>query len=92
MGLAHKVVPAADLIGAARALADEVAAGAPLALQALKEVLLRIDGMAVRDAMETVKWGKPTGLANYDKLPTSEDAIEGMRAFAEKREPQWKGR
>jgi crotonobetainyl-CoA hydratase len=91
-GLAHKVVPAADLMGAARALADEVAAGAPLALQALKEVLLRIDAMPVRDAMETVKWGKPTGLANYDKLPTSEDAIEGMRAFAEKREPQWKGR
>ncbi len=91
-GLVHQVVPGASLIAAARALAEQIAAGAPLALQAFKEVLHRIDGMPIREAMETVKWGRPTGLASYDRLPTSEDALEGMRAFAEKREPQWKGR
>jgi len=91
-GLVHKVVPGAELVETARALAEEIAAGAPLALQAFKEVLLHIDSMPVREAMETVKWGRPTGLASYDKLPTSEDAMEGMRAFAEKREPRWKGR
>ena len=91
-GLAHDVMPGAQLMAAARALAEDIAAGAPLALQALKEVLLHIESMPIREAMETVKWGTPTGLASYDRLPASEDAMEGMRAFAEKREPQWKGR
>lgn len=91
-GLAHDVMPGAQLMAAARALAEDIAAGAPLALQALKEVLLHIESMPIREAMETVKWGTPTGLASYDRLPESEDAMEGMRAFAEKREPQWKGR
>jgi len=91
-GLAHQVVPGAQLMETSRGLAEAVAAGAPLALQALKEVLLHIESMPIREAMETVKWGRPTGLASYDRLAASEDAIEGMRAFAEKREPQWKGR
>lgn len=91
-GLACKVVPAERLMAEARALAEEIAKGAPLALQALKEVLAHIETMSVREAMTAVRWGRPTGLAHYDRLPDSEDAREGARAFAEKREPQWKGR
>ncbi len=90
-GLAHRVVPIDQLMSTARELATEIAKGAPLALQALKEVLLHIESMPLRDAMTDVKWGRKTGLEFYDALPASEDAIEGARAFAEKREPQWQG-
>ena len=91
-GLVHKVVSQDQLLEEARAFAEELSHGAPLALQALKEVLAYLDCMPVREAMAKVKPGAGTGLPVYDRLHESEDAMEGITAFAEKRDPVWKGK
>jgi crotonobetainyl-CoA hydratase len=89
-GLARKAVPAAELQHEALALATEIAAGAPLALQALKEVMQAMDGRSLRDAMEMSSAGSTT-LPILDRMWKSEDAKEGPRAFLEKRAPNWRG-
>jgi crotonobetainyl-CoA hydratase len=91
-GLVHKAYKPAELLPAARAMAAEISKGAPIALQALKEVLQFTDGMNIVQAMRVVRMGGTHGLEMYGKIPTSEDAMEGIRAFAEKREPVFKGR
>ncbi len=91
-GLVYKTFKPADLLPAARAMAEEISKGAPIALQALKEVLQFTDGMNIVDAMRIVRMGGKHGLEMYGKIPTSEDAMEGIRAFAEKREPVFKGK
>lgn len=90
-GLVAEVLPQADLMDRALALADEVAEGAPLALQALKEVMAKIATLPLDEAMAVTRPGK-SGLPIYERMSTSEDYLEGPRAFAEKRKPVWKGR
>jgi crotonobetainyl-CoA hydratase len=88
-GLANRVVPGADLMDSALELAGQITAGAPLAVAAIQEVLAATAGLELRDANALMRSGDLTA---YTRMLGSEDAVEGPRAFAEKRPPEWTGR
>jgi crotonobetainyl-CoA hydratase len=88
-GVANRVVPLSDLMDTALALAAEVCAGAPLAVAAVEEVLARTAGLDVEAGFRAMHEGD---LPRYRQMLASEDAVEGPRAFAEKRPPRWQGR
>jgi crotonobetainyl-CoA hydratase len=86
IGLVNRVVPPDALMAAARALADELLECAPLALQASKQVMLQsLDEPDFARAM-TRRYEAA------ERMLASDDAIEGPRAFAQKRKPDWQGR
>jgi enoyl-CoA hydratase len=85
LGLVNRVVPAGTAVPAALALAEEVAAGAPLALIASKRIMQQQWDWPAEDAFERQA-------AISEPVFGSEDAREGAVAFAEKRPPVWRGR
>jgi enoyl-CoA hydratase/carnithine racemase len=85
MGLISRVVPDAELAGAARALALEIAANAPMAVQASKKMMRMGLGEGFNDHVHHV-------YLQLLPLMRSQDAAEGMRAFMEKRTPNFTGR
>jgi crotonobetainyl-CoA hydratase len=91
-GLINQVVPDGTVVAAALALAEQIAANAPLAVQASKRVAVGVDledGRATITADET---GWTRTRREIGTLMRSEDAKEGPLAFAEKRAPVWKAR
>jgi enoyl-CoA hydratase len=84
-GLINRVVPVEAYLEEALKLANEIGARAPLAVRSAKEM--------VNQAFETTL---QEGIADERRafyfLFSSEDQKEGMRAFIEKRDPEWKGR
>ncbi|WP_417347951.1 crotonobetainyl-CoA hydratase [Ferrimonas sp.] len=88
-GVVNRVVPVEQLMDSARELAAQIAQSAPLAVAALKEVCRTTAEMTVEEGYRFTRSG---ALKHYPAVLHSEDALEGPAAFAEKRDPVWKGK
>jgi crotonobetainyl-CoA hydratase len=86
-GLVNAVVPGASLMETAREIAQRVVRAAPLSVAAILDIGRHNATTSVAEAMAALRTNDAYRLAI-----DSEDAIEGPRAFAEKREPKWEGR
>lgn len=86
-GLVNAVTPKEDMLDAAVALARRIVRSAPLSVTAVLDIARRSETLGVAEAMQSLR-GNPAYRAAID----SQDALEGPRAFAEKREPRWQGR
>jgi enoyl-CoA hydratase/carnithine racemase len=84
-GLVNRVVPAGEALNVALEIANEIVGSAPLAVRAAKVALNRGTDCDSRTAYAL-------DIASYNALIGSEDRLEGVAAFNEKRKPIWKNR
>jgi len=88
-GLLKEICEPAELHGKAWELARVLESGPPLVYAAIKEVVREAEDMKFQDALNRITKRQ---FQTVDKLYSSDDQLEGARAFAEKRDPIWKGR
>ena len=84
-GLANRVVPAAEFDDAVADWAGKLASKSPVLMRLGHDAMYRQQDMAVDDALEFLR-------SQLSLTFSTEDIVEGVSAFFEKREPQWKGR
>ncbi|HLU78277.1 MAG TPA: enoyl-CoA hydratase-related protein [Burkholderiaceae bacterium] len=85
VGLVSKVVEPGDLLPAARAIAERIAANAPLSVRAIKRLVYSGMDMPLPAAIDAERYV-------FGLLRDTEDRIEGRKAFQEKRPPVYRGR
>jgi enoyl-CoA hydratase/carnithine racemase len=84
LGFVNEVVPEGEALAAARRWADEILQCAPTSIRATKAIADSLEGRSVEDSMRDMM-----DLPAVKALMASPNAVEGPRAFAEKRPPRW---
>jgi enoyl-CoA hydratase len=85
IGIVNRVVPTSEFDQAVRELASKLASKSPVIMKLGKDAIFRQQDMALADALDYLRSQLTLALS-------TEDIEEGVKAFFEKREPEWKGR
>ena len=88
-GFVNEILAADKLMERAWELARTLASGPPLVMAAIKEIVRDAENSRFQDTLNRITTRQ---LETVDTLYGSEDMLEGFNAFAEKRDPQWKGK